>query len=224
MENKITEASVKETFQAKISPVDIGVLYSLMVKRIAKGYSTSEVSFLMGYEDNAIERIEQLQFKELTILDVHSYTNVLDDGLKGVIINDMGKDDDTADDYQMVRTIQRTFIHHEVFEIRSDNTTCQIFNLFEVNPEYKKRNYSTSYEMGIKEATEILYSLLEGTVFQSPETPLNIYRRCRRISGSEFISPAHIQAVLQDMAQSKGYPKFKRIKTKQRGCLYEKAF
>ncbi|EHQ26910.1 hypothetical protein [Mucilaginibacter paludis] len=223
MENKITEASVKETFQAKISPVDIGVLYSLMVKRIAKGYSTSEVSFLMGYEDNAIERIEQLQFKELTILDIHHYTNVLEDGLKGVIINNMDRVDDMAD-YQVVRTIQRTFIHHEVFEILPDNTACQVFNLFEVNPEYKKRNYSTSYEMGIKEATEILYSLLEGAVFQSPETPLNIYRRSRRISGSEFISPAHIQAVLQDMAQSKGYPKFKRIKTKQRGCLYEKAF
>jgi hypothetical protein len=91
-----------------------------------------------------------------------------------------------------------------------------------VNPEYDKLKYSTSYAMGIQETQEILNWLLEGALFESPETPFDIYERCRRISTS--IRPYYVQVVLNDMAQSKEYPKFKRTKTKKYGYLYEKVF
>jgi hypothetical protein len=221
MENNTTELPLKETYHRKISPVDLCVIYSMIIKRIAKGYSASEVSFLMGYENGAIEKLEQLNFKELTIGELHNYTNVLgDDAFRGIIMSDMDEKQDI--DYHIVKTTERAIIHHEVFTILPDNSSRQIFNLFEVNPEYEKLKYSTSYETGIKDTKEILNSLLEGALFQSPERPFDIYERCRRISTS--IRPYYVQVVLNDMAQSKDYPKFKRTKTKKYGYLYEKAF
>jgi len=222
MENKINDEPIIETFYGKISPVDIAVLYSLMVKRISKGYSSSEMSFLMGYENDVIGNIEQLNFKELTILELYSYTNALeDDALSGIILNDMGKEHDPAD-YQIVKTTERILMHYEVFEILPDNTSRQLFHLFEVNPEHDRLKYNTSYSMGIETATEILNTLLGGVLFQSPESPLDIFKRCRRISTS--IRPYYVQVALNNISQSKEYPKFKRIKTKKYGCLYEKAF
>jgi hypothetical protein len=176
----------------------------------------------MGYETDVIGNIEQLNFKELTILELYSYTNALeDDALSGIILNDMGKEDDPAD-YQIVKTTERILMHYEVFEILPDNTSRQLFHLFEVNPEHDRLKYNTSYSMGIETATEILKTLLGGVLFQSPESPLDIFKRCRRISTS--IRPYYVQVALNNIAQSKEYPKFKRIKTKKFGCLYEKAF
>lgn len=219
----MTETPLQEIFHRKISPVDLGVIYSLIIKRIGKGYSASEVSFLMGYEDDAISKIEQLSFKILTIGVLHRYTHVLDDdAVNGIIISDVDEKQDI--DYQIIRTTERMFIHHEVFEMLPGNSARQLFHLFEPNHESNKLSYSTSYEMGIRNTREILRSLLADVLFQSPQSPWDIYQRCRRMSSSQSLRPWYVQAVLIDMAESKEYPKFKRIKTKKYGYLYEKAF
>ncbi|MES2063074.1 MAG: hypothetical protein V4456_14200 [Bacteroidota bacterium] len=223
MANKITEIPLTETYQRKISPVDFCAIYSLMLKRIAKGYSASEVSFLMGRDDGAVGKLERFYYKTLTLEYLHIYTSILDDdALNGIIVSDRDEWHDI--NYQIVKTTERTVIRHEVFEILNDNNLRQLFNLFEPNPEYDKFKYSTSYEMGIEQAREILKSLLEGVSFQTPESPLDIYRRCRRICTYNSFRPRYVQAALNDITQSKDYPKLKRIKTKKHGYLYEKAF
>jgi len=177
----------------------------------------------MGYEDDAISKIEQLSFKILTIGVLHRYTHVLDDdAVNGIIISDVDEKQDI--DYQIISTTERMFIHHEVFEMLPGNSARQLFHLFEPNHESNKLSYSTSYEMGIRNTREILRSLLADVLFQSPQSPWDIYQRCRRMSSSQSLRPGYVQAVLIDMAESKEYPKFKRIKTKKYGYLYEKAF
>ncbi|QEM03054.1 hypothetical protein DIU31_005790 [Mucilaginibacter rubeus] len=211
-----------ETFKANMSAVNVCILYSLMVARIAKGYSTADVSFLMGYPDDFIKSREELIGTAFTMSDIQRYHNALEvDGLTGIIFSDLNKKE--FSDYQLVKTTEQEVIHHEMFEIQQDKTLKPVFHLFEENPEYKKIKYSNSHQTATKETVGILNLLFEGSLFLSRETPLSIYLRCQSISGSS-LNPMHVQTALQDMTKKKGYPKLKRINTKDYGCLYEKAF
>lgn len=212
---------VKTICKARLSALNVGMLYSFMVKRISKGYSTSEVSFLMGFSIDYIKQKEELKTIGFSFEDLHSFKRAIEESsLRGFIHNYEVQNYDA--EYHLIRIKHEASISTTLFRIEDDQTETLIFRLMEENPEFIR--YKASEEETATEIKTILKVLFDGRLFYTPQSPLNIYQRCRTAFANESLSPRHVQAALAEMIKQKEFPKLKRIKSKDYGCQYEKVF
>ncbi|MEO6523872.1 MAG: hypothetical protein ABIN91_19465 [Mucilaginibacter sp.] len=219
METNSTDPHVPiiDTFKATMSGVDICILYSLMVKRISKGYNTAEVSFLMGYPDDYIKLKEQLT-SIYDVIEINHYVHALEEkSFNGIIFNELNNQEPA--EYRIVRTTYTELIRHDMYQANDDLSEELLFSLIEENLSHTR--YSSSDERTAKEAAGILQILFDGYLFLEPCTPLELYKRFRGISGSNILDPRYVQAALMDLLKQKGYPRLKRINCKD-GCMYIK--
>ncbi|MBB2151734.1 hypothetical protein [Pedobacter gandavensis] len=206
--------------KATLSSVNVGLLYSFMIKRIAKGYSTSEVSFLMGHHTDYIKQKEELISIGFTFEDMHCFRQAVEEkSLTGLISN--FEDLKTMGSYQLLKTSDPIKTEIKMIRFEKDGREIPIFHLVENN---KMENHSKISEQQIAaEVTAKLNVLFEGQMFYKPQSPLQIYQECRNTL-SETLAPRHLQAALLTLTKKKDFPKLKRIKSKDHGSMYEKVF
>lgn len=220
MKEEITKQE-KTVCKARLSALNVGMFYSFMVKRISKGYSTSEVSFLMGFSIDYIKQKEELKTIGFSFEDLHSFKRAIEESsLRGFIHNYEVQNYDS--DYHLTKATHKASIITSLYRIESDHTETLVFRLMEENQEFIR--YKASEEETAAEVKTILKVLFDGRLFYTPQSPLNIYQRCRTAFGNESLSPRHVQAALAEMTKQKEFPKLKRIKSKDYGCQYEKVF
>lgn len=203
-----------------LSPVNVGMLYSFMIKRIAKGYSTSEVSFLMGYTNDYMKQKEELNSIGFTYEDMHCFQHAVEEPfLRGLIpgIENGG----SKREYQLIKISDPAKIEFMMIRLEKDGQQTPIFHLIENNTKHCTHKIT---ELSIEaQAIAILNVLFEDKLFYSPQSPLQIYQKCRS-KISEPLSPRHLQTALLSLTKKKGFPKLKRVKSKDNGCMYEKVF
>lgn len=207
-------------YKAMLSPVNVGMLYSFMIKRIAKGYSTSEVSFLMGYTNDYMKQKEELNSIGFTYEDMHCFQHAVEEPSLRGLIPSIEKGSSKCE-YQLIKISGPAKIEFMMIRLEKDGQETPIFHLIENNT---KGNAHQVTELSIEaQAIAILNVLFEGKLFYSPQSPLQIYQKCRsRIS--ESLSPRHLQAALLNLTKKNDFPKLKRVKSKDNGCMYEKVF
>lgn len=203
-----------------LSSVNVGMLYSFMIKRIAKGYSTSEVSFLMGYTNDYMKQKEELSSIGFTYEDMHCFRQAVEEkSLTGLISNfENGR---SMSEYQLMKTSDPSKTELIMIRLEKGGLEVPVFHLIE--------NTTSSSQHGITEqqsevqAMAILNVLFEGGLFYTPQSPLQIYQKCRS-SLAESLFPRHLQIALLSLTKKKAFPKLKRVKSKDNGCMYEKVF
>ncbi|WP_316840496.1 hypothetical protein [Pedobacter gandavensis] len=204
--------------KAMLSSVNVGMLYSFMIKRIAKGYSTSELSFLMGYTNDYMKQKEELISIGFTFEDMHCFRHAVEEkSLVGLISN--FENLKTIGEYQLVKIGSPRKTELKMVRLEKDGTETQIFHLIENNP----MNPNVDEKETETELAAMLNVLFEGRLFYTPQSPLQIYQTCRSTL-SENIAPRHLQTALLTLTKKKDFPKLKRIKSKDHGCMYEKVF
>lgn len=206
--------------KAMLSSVNVGMLYSFMLKRIAKGYSTSEVSFLMGYTNDYMKQKEELSSIGFSFEDMHCFRHAVEEkSLSGVISN--FEHLKTMGSYQLIKDSDPIKISLKMTRYEEDGTETQIFHLIETN--MANSNLKTTELENEAEVAAMLNVLFEGRMFYTPQSPLQIYQKCRNTL-SDTVAPRHLQTALLTLTKKKDFPKLKRIKSKDHGCMYEKVF
>lgn len=209
------------TFSARMSALHLAMLYSFMIKRISKGYSTAEASFLMGYHIDFIKQKEELKSIGFSFEDLHCFRQAMEElSLRPLAVGFEYQND--TEDYLLKKHIEGPRIAHKMFRIAEDRSEVLVFQLMEDNPDYIR--YQTAEKESAAEVKAILKVLFEGRLFFSPQIPLVIYQRCRTAIGNENIEPRHVQAALLELTKKNDFPKLKRIRSNEYGCRYEKVF
>lgn len=203
-----------------LSPVNVGMLYSFMIKRIARGYSTAEVSFLMGYTNDYMKQKEELSSIGFTYEDMHCFRHAVEEKSLTGLISNFGKGG-IMSEYQLMKTSDLRKTELIMTRLEKGGLETPIFHLIENNTggnEHKIAELQSEVQ-----ATAILNVLFEGRLFYTPQSPLQIFQKCRSTL-SESLSPRHLQTALLRLTKKKDFPKLKRVKSKDNGCLYEKVF
>ena len=73
----ITEPFIK-FYGAKLQEIQVDILYRILIQRIAKHYSTEEVSFLMGKSLIFASNIENLKIKDILAIDLITMKKALE--------------------------------------------------------------------------------------------------------------------------------------------------
>lgn len=206
--------------EATLSSLNVALLYSFMIKRIAKGYSTSEVSFLMGYHSDYMKQKEELNSIGFTFEDMHCFRHAVEENSLGGLVSNFGGLK-TMGNYQLLKTNDPIKTEIKMIRIEEDGRETSIFHLVENN----KMDIPAKISEKKTEAdvTAMLNVLFEGKLFYTPQSPLQIYQECRNTL-SETVAPRHLQTALLSLTKKKDFPKLKRIKSKDNGCMYEKVF
>lgn len=219
MKNK-HNCSLPLIYKAMLSPVNVGMLYSFMIKRIAKGYSTSEVSFLMGHTNDYMKQKEELTSIGFTYEDMHCFQHAVEEpSLRGIISS--FENGANKSEYQLIKNSNSVKTEFMMIRLEADGKETPIFHLMENNTN-RIEHKITERSMEVQ-AMAILNVLFEGKLFYSPQSPLQIYQKCRS-KISDPLSPRHLQAALLNLTKKNDFPKLKRIKSKDNGCVYEKVF
>ncbi|SHF10113.1 hypothetical protein [Pedobacter caeni] len=208
-------------FRAHMSSFNVAILYRFMIKRISKGYSSSETSFLMGYNSDLIKKKEDLKNIGFSLEEIHLFKNAMEErSLKTFL---PGQEiQKQSSDYCLIKKTEPSQIQLKMLRIAPDNSEELIFQLQEENLAYA--TYELADAESLAEAKAILNVLFESRLFFSPQIPLVIYQRCRSAVGNDGISPRHVQAALLELTKKKDFPKLKRIRSNDYGCMYEKVF
>lgn len=212
---------VTQTFSARMSALQLAMLYRFMIKRISRGYSTAEASFLMGYHIDFIKQKEELKSIGFSFEEMHCFRHAMEEISLSALTPGFEPQNETKG-YLLKKHIEGSGIKHTMFRIEEDRSEVLVFQLLEENPGYIR--YETAEKENAAEVRAILNVLFEGRLFFSPQAPLVIYQRCRTAIGNENIEPRYVQAALLELTKKHDFPKLKRIRSSEYGCRYEKVF
>ena len=94
-----------ESFTQKTTRLNINLLYSCMLKRIAKGFSSMDVSFLMGFSFDYVKDVEENMMNSgFEMVASRIYLDALSDTDTGGILFDDFEMDQVSK-FNMVKTI-----------------------------------------------------------------------------------------------------------------------
>ena len=225
MTNKTAADSlpIVETYTKETTRLNINLLYSFMLKRIAKGYSSLDVSFLMGYSFDFIKSVEELMQLGLDFVTNGLYLEALRDGdIGGILFNDFDKEGVAR--FELIRTTHPEQIIHEVYQLSNEDEKDNelVFKLFEQNWKYQEFKNAQSCHNNRTVLSEFLALLFAGTYFLTPKEPSSIFRRCQMVVDGD-LKPYEVRGILFEMTKQKSFPKL-RAKDRRDGLTFEKVF
>lgn len=217
MTNPTSEPLIYTENLSDISIMRVNVLYSLMLIRISRGYTSEDVSYLMGFEENIIEEMEEFN-RNIDLSDVYRFVEAMEENsMKGILFTNFGISNSESN-YKLVKVVHDEFIEISLF--RDTDSAHNVFKLYEPNPDFIQDQ--ESHNETILELRGILNIMFQGHFFDEPQTPFAIYRHCRSFCGSDLY-PRQLKMVLNGMLKEKGKPKLVCHKSKTRGTIsYEK--
>jgi len=209
-----------EVYIEERTRLNINLLYSFMLKRIAKGYSSLDVSFLMGFSFDFIKSVEELMNLGLDFITNNLYLRALQDDNDGIVFDDFEANGIVT--YKLVRITYPEQIIHEVFKVSDEDDPELIFRLFEINHPVKAHKNMQGQEDRRMLLTKFIDLLFSSTYFLSPREPISIFNRCQIAVDGE-LKPYELREILFDMCKKKSYPKL-RAKERKDGLTFEKVF
>lgn len=220
-ENTTSKNHEVKVVEAKLSTIDINVIYSLMLLRISKGLTPAELDFLIGSTETTIQDMEDFNLKSIGLEIIWKVLTAIEGGdLQGIIFSPLGSNDRSAS-YKLVRITNEQVIETAVYALDSTNSENLVFKLFEQNTAYEK--FPQALNTTLNEIRGLLTLMLDGAAFIEPLSPMEVYQKCRIVLGNE-VHPRYVEMILAEMTKKRGYPKLARRKIKRTGkIVYEKA-
>lgn len=220
-ENITSKNHEVKVVEAKLSTIDINVIYSLMLMRISKGLTPVELDFLIGSTETTIQDMEDFNLKSVGLEIIWKVLTAIEGGdLQGIILSPLGSNDRSAS-YKLVRITNEQAIETAVYVSDSKNSESLVFKLYEQNTANEK--FPQALITTLNDIRGLLNLMLDGAAFIEPLSPLEIYQKCRIILGNE-VYPRYVETILTEMTKKRGYPKLILRKIKRTGkIVYEKA-
>lgn len=191
--------------------MDLNFLYSLTMARILKGYSTAEVSFLIGSDYDMIGDFEHGQLPEIMIDLVYEVIDSLDRTMNDFMCCSVGAGDDDST-YELIRSEYARYIEQTVVRTNGAHQGEIVYKLFEETGQGLA--YSSSEYGAMEKCRTKIEELFQEGAFDEPILALDVYRICNNLSTS--IDPRHVKTVLYELIGKRGFPKLKIIKVQRK--------
>jgi len=199
MKKKQSPPTIQE-YKIRCSEIEIIILYRMMLLRTAKNLSTEEVSFLMGKEDDFIEKIESFKIKSIYAHDLFVFTQVLDYNA-GVVYPNSVDIDHQKFNYKMFKTICSDRVIYELKQLDENKEAFKtIFLLMDSRHDIDSFSNSTANE--IEQLKNLMDKLFEKGYFTQERLAYEILYKCQDAIDSS-IAPKNLKVVLQNYVDNK---------------------
>lgn len=199
MKKKQSPPTIQE-YKIRCSEIEIIILYRMMLLRTAKNLSTEEVSFLMGKEDDFIEKIESFKIKSIYAHDLFVFTQVLDYNA-GVVYPNSVDTDHQKFNYKMFKTICSDRVIYELKQLDENKEAFKtIFLLMDSRHDIDSFSNSTANE--IEQLKNLMDKLFEKGYFTQERLAYEILYKCQDAIDSS-IAPKNLKVVLQNYVDNK---------------------
>lgn len=209
-------AAETQTFEARLSLLDVEMLYRSMLIRFIKRYSPEEMSFLIGEHPLFISKMEELQRLQYCMgILWEKHWLVSEFGSSFLmptypVAEEMGN-------YQLVKTIYSDRTTYQMNKIHHDGDNEIIFVLKEDNHVVEEFPRSTKQE---ENALHIaIKALIDLNYFEKERSAHQLLKHCQSLI-YDHIEPKNLSKVLTSFTHQKHFPKLKRVKTKHWGYEY----
>ena len=199
MKKKQSPPTTQE-YKIRCSEIEIIILYRMMLLRTAKNLSTEEVSFLMGKEDDFIEKIESFKIKSIYAHDLFVFTQVLDYNA-GVVYPNSVDIDHQKFNYKMFKTICSDRVIYELKQLDENKEAFKIIFLL-MDSRHDIDSFSNSTANEIEQLKNLMDKLFEKGYFTQERLAYEILYKCQDAIDSS-IAPKNLKVVLQNYVDNK---------------------
>ncbi|EDM38766.1 hypothetical protein PBAL39_21875 [Pedobacter sp. BAL39] len=202
----------------KISSVSFDLIYLIQVKRIAMGFSQSELSFLIGRGKGFIHEREAFKLnRELWMSDLFTMTKIF----KCNITDFAGPEKQKSVVMRLLanQKITRNRISYEVYRIGGQGAPELVYRISEIDPA-KKFTEKTQQHLLIKTRMLLLLVIDSGFFDHTSRRPLDIFLECQT-QGGAWVKPHFVAEALNYWTISANQPLLKKRKHKMLGFIYE---
>jgi len=212
---ELFEEAGLEKFTSECSLLYSSFIYSLMVNRIARRYSSIELSFLLGQENDFVENIER--FKKIDfgielygeLCKVFRHTSFVQHQYQG--------EKDIKHEMHVWKAGGIIFYRMECY--KSAYESIVLFQLTEEDPAMAAYRYKNSVELDQCQSQEILKIMLENGVFKKPISGRELHRLLETTL-ENHVYPIHFKTELEKLVGRKGKAPLKRTKRRSYGYRY----
>lgn len=191
-----------------------GFIYCMMLNRISRGYTSDELTFLIGQDDHFISDIESFTTIDFSmdlygsLRQVFQHPNFLLH--EGQVREEI--------EHEMCSWQDETAIYHRMERYVNERETVTVFQLVEEHPGYADQ-FTNSVKTEIEGCREVLRLLIEEGIFNKPILPSDLHNHVESILEMR-IKPRHLQTELGRLWGRKGKAPIKRTKRRSYGYKY----
>ncbi len=182
----------KETV-AEIHPVRFDLIYRILLKRIAAGYTRGELSFFLGFGLKYWERIENFsRCCDLNVADLLCLADVFGCPLTDLCLDVPAGTGSKPIRIHLLEHPNKYHIHYEAYQLAGNAEPVLLYKL----REDQSKIYAQSYPDSEQKATGIITVLFENGFFDTPKDTVEIFKECTKQNG-EAIKPRFIEKALK---------------------------
>lgn len=187
--------------------------YLVKINRIGHGWSTEELSFLIGRSANYIDARENLRTNsQFTVEDLVFIAMAFEMSATEMIMHNPGE----FRQFQFQATVQQqgNIIFHEIWRIQQQAKylLCRLYEFPQKpDPEKEKQQLATIINS--------IRRIIKTGFFKQPRHPLAIYRQCKKRSKTS-LRPSLVQQALAHYTTGNAEVKLQRKKSKQQAWTY----
>jgi hypothetical protein len=193
------------------------LLYTVMLLRIAKGYTSAELSFLIGYTGDYIASVESLEVPIYNPYDMRIISKVLDEpSLTGIDL-----DEETGEKVyvEMHRFVEGNEVYHVSHVLDEQDTMVPSFTLIETIGEHQQTSDldNTDYQL-VRNAVKLL---IDAGYFYTSHTNLEIFKRIKKLLPAKTISPFYLEQALIELSTNHITATLERVVVDNKGVSYK---
>lgn len=197
------------------SALYVSFIYCILINRISRNYSSEELSFLLGQEDDFVENMEL--FKSINFnTELYGYLGSVFGHYH--FMQDQGGQGMKEDLYEMTIYNNDYAIQYHLDCYVNKTETIPVFQLIEEHPNTIDK-YSNSVKNDIEAAQRSIYLMVEAGAFTMCMSAKEIHQFIERATESR-ISPRYIKNELDKIAGRKGKAPLKKTKRRSYGYRY----
>lgn len=188
--------------------------YLIKLNRIGHGWSTQELSFLIGRSPNYINARENLiGNSQFTVEDMVFSAMAFNMSASEMIMHNPGE----FRQFQFQATVEQkgNIVRHEIWRIdkQSKYMLCSLYE-FPAKPDQEKDKKQ------LQAIIKILGRMIKTGFFKQPRHPLSIYRYCTKVH-KKSLAPLLVKKALTHFAAVKQSPGLRLQKIKGEGYKYK---
>ena len=199
-------------YMTKIKEIHLETVYRVMMKRIAKGYSAEQLSFLIGQPDEYVAGVEMFQAPDYPIAMLKRIARALEE--RSFMDFFPPVDDGETVMVQMESMNYGFKIVYACGVITPDGNKELRFIL-----EEKFDIEADIDEIGLLAVRFAISLLIRHGYFCKPRLPLEVFLTINKFL-KKTVNPDHIKEILNELCKVKSELALTQIKRANKGCLY----
>ncbi|EDM38877.1 hypothetical protein PBAL39_22430 [Pedobacter sp. BAL39] len=183
------------------SNLKLEIIFQVMKKRIAKGFKSSDLSFLIGKEHNYIDGVESLVIPSYTIQDLDFISEALEEQINP------SPDDTDIKEYPLFINMERHLFESRYFHICTSYSSvghAHVYFILTEDADLRPKLVFAQMQYDQRDLVkQKIAKMREEGYFEQPKWPYQIYQHVSRTLGLT-IDPRLLKDLLDNFCQGDG--------------------